>query len=298
MDRKEILYELSLPYNQLVYYLQDKYGIVQGNYFITPTCATKNKKIMRSKEGLFCHHIKEDEGGNLSQPDIAKQFPYEWQCSYNLVYCNYLEHLILHMKVSIIQNTCRLTLPIHLTIFFSNAASHLSNNINDIYLKPYDNLSTFQKNCLFPIRDNYDDYILLLKLILYYTTSEYMGRDKTEIGADRTVVLDKKTYKVLVCKNTYEMGLQDKNRQSPIIRLTDIQSGQLLYLYWFNEVLRGLSKVSPSTCENGYSEQIYKELLINPESELLRECAASLKKDFSGYKTYWNEETNHYETIQ
>ena len=57
---KEYLEMKKMTYDQLVNYLQTKYGIPQGSYWLTPSCRTKNNKIMRGKEGLYCHHVRED----------------------------------------------------------------------------------------------------------------------------------------------------------------------------------------------------------------------------------------------
>lgn len=91
--------ELKLNYLDLCKFLQDKYGVPNGNYFITNSCKTANKYIKRGKEGLFLHHIKENKYILLSTPAFAITQPFEYQHAENLCYCNYLEHLILHMKI-------------------------------------------------------------------------------------------------------------------------------------------------------------------------------------------------------
>lgn len=91
--------ELKLNYLDLCKHLQDKYGVPSGNYFLTKSCKTKNNKITRGNDGLFIHHIKENEEADLSKTDRATACPFEYQESQNLCYCNYLEHLILHMKI-------------------------------------------------------------------------------------------------------------------------------------------------------------------------------------------------------
>ena len=91
--------ELKLNYLELCKHLQDKYGVPSGNYFLTKSCKSKNNKITRGNDGLFLHHIKENEEIDLSKTDRATACPFEYQESKNLCYCNYLEHLILHMKI-------------------------------------------------------------------------------------------------------------------------------------------------------------------------------------------------------
>ncbi len=95
----EIYFLRGLKYLDLCKYLQEKYGIAQGDYFVSESCATPNLKIKRSNEGLFIHHIKECEFPDLSKKEMALMMPYEYQKANNLVYCNYFEHLLLHIDI-------------------------------------------------------------------------------------------------------------------------------------------------------------------------------------------------------
>lgn len=81
----------DLTYNQYCNYLKNKYGTVPFKY--------GNTLNNRSDEGLFIHHIKEDTVANLSDHKTAKKSPKEYQQSENLTYCNYLEHLLLHIII-------------------------------------------------------------------------------------------------------------------------------------------------------------------------------------------------------
>lgn len=82
-------------------FLKKKYGKVPGNYFINDK---KNTKITRGKEGLFIHHIYETkydmlcnwEHCVLFHPEEALE---EAQEAENLVYCNLLEHYLLHLLI-------------------------------------------------------------------------------------------------------------------------------------------------------------------------------------------------------
>ena len=66
MERDELYKEIAMSYNEMVQYLLSKYGKADGDYFCTEECRSRNKKIGRAREGLVCHHIAEDKGGNLS----------------------------------------------------------------------------------------------------------------------------------------------------------------------------------------------------------------------------------------
>ncbi|TPR54755.1 hypothetical protein [Metamycoplasma neophronis] len=47
----------------------------------------------------MAHHKYEDHEVLLSDRENAKRYPYEWQLPENLVYCDYLEHLLLHILI-------------------------------------------------------------------------------------------------------------------------------------------------------------------------------------------------------
>lgn len=91
---------LTKSYSQIVDCLLNKYGRATGDYFVNETCRSKNKKISRTSEGLFCHHIDEDKAILLSNDQYAVNNPFEYQKADRLVYCNFLEHLLLHIKIA------------------------------------------------------------------------------------------------------------------------------------------------------------------------------------------------------
>ena len=79
-----------------------KYGTVQEPYFTDTYLEEKNSNIVRVSEGLYIHHIDEDKTANLSSAEYIKtksNASYEYQMPWRLVYCNVVEHLILHMKI-------------------------------------------------------------------------------------------------------------------------------------------------------------------------------------------------------
>ncbi len=90
---------MAMSYDELVAFLLDKYGPVKGDYFATERCVSVTRFIKRSGEGLFIHHIDEDKIENLSNPNVARMSPPECQKADHLVYCNYLEHLLLHILI-------------------------------------------------------------------------------------------------------------------------------------------------------------------------------------------------------
>ena len=102
---------LSLDYDSAILCLQNKYGPVKDDYFREKSYkrffSGKNKSITRGKysrakeDGLYCHHIAEDKYYNLGSPQFCKTYdvPFEVQKRENLVYCNLVEHFILHLLI-------------------------------------------------------------------------------------------------------------------------------------------------------------------------------------------------------
>ena len=78
MESIEIKEELAMTYNELVEYLLNKYGSAKYDYFCNESCKSKNTKVSRTSEGLFCHHIDEDKAIMLSNDKIAVNNP--WNC--------------------------------------------------------------------------------------------------------------------------------------------------------------------------------------------------------------------------
>ncbi|MBF2564641.1 hypothetical protein [Listeria seeligeri] len=104
---------LDFIYDELVDHLLNKYGCVRDNYFNRVSYEQKLKSkvnikqiskgnFTRSSEGLYCHHIDEKKEVSLSYPPTLweKQLPYEYQEKERLVYCDAVEHVILHALIS------------------------------------------------------------------------------------------------------------------------------------------------------------------------------------------------------
>lgn len=113
-QRKKIddyIFLLNLSYDQAVERLLLKYGAAKDDYyressynrFLNGEIKNITKgKYQRTKEGLFCHHIDEFEFENLSNKDFiqAYRYPYSYQTKDRLVYCDLIEHLILHTLIT------------------------------------------------------------------------------------------------------------------------------------------------------------------------------------------------------
>lgn len=161
MDIQEIESELSMGYSELVEYLLDKYGPAKCDYFRNSTCRSKNPGISRTKEGLVCHHIDEDKAIMLSTTFWALKNPYEYQKAERLVYCNILEHLILHY---IIADEALKYMKTPLGVGIGGAVNYMVPQINDYYggRKP---AREYERKLVEVLDGNYVGYIKILKKI-------------------------------------------------------------------------------------------------------------------------------------
>lgn len=177
MHQKELLDEFSMSYEDLIQYLLKKYGPAKYNYFYTEDCKTKNRKASRTSEGLYCHHIREDIGDNLSQPSFAKGTPFSWHKAENLVYCNALEHLILHIKITILRMDIRRNSSLlALSKPFMPGVYMVASTINDLKMAAGGNQS-WQQKCYNEIRNNYVDYLKILCAAMEFMNSIYVESD-------------------------------------------------------------------------------------------------------------------------
>ncbi len=97
MTIEEYNHVKNYNYRDYCSYLKLKYGSAKMDYYTQKF--TYNPKVTRTEEGLFCHHIYEDTGISLSTKSIAQKYPFEYQKAENLCYCDYLEHLYLHILI-------------------------------------------------------------------------------------------------------------------------------------------------------------------------------------------------------
>ena len=152
-------YNIVKKYNYLEYcdYLQDKYGMGLCDY-MRPSW-TKNSKISRTKEGLYAHHKYEDHAIMLSHPEYAKNNPYEWQKKENIVYCDLLEHLLLHILIcenpSNDKNKCEM-------VGLGGVVNFIVPELNDVY-SGWVSKQVWQNNCHNVIIDEKNVYMILLK---------------------------------------------------------------------------------------------------------------------------------------
>ncbi len=101
---------LNMSYDELVGYLKSKYGQVKDDYYKEKSYTRFLKGEIKSPtkgnfsntlNGLYCHHINEDKILNLTNPNYYKDYkvPFINHQRDNLVYCDLIEHLILHATI-------------------------------------------------------------------------------------------------------------------------------------------------------------------------------------------------------
>ena len=150
--------ERGLSYAQLVHHLLNKYGAVQGDYFVNENCVTKNKRITRTGEGLLCHHVDEDKEILLSKSQVARLHPFAYQKADRLVYCNQLEHLLLHVKIA--EEASRLGNSAGLR-GIGGAVCFICRELNDCY-NGYVFVQPWQIRVMDVVRDDFESYIRIL----------------------------------------------------------------------------------------------------------------------------------------
>lgn len=152
---------LTVGYNEVVKYLLKKYGSAKHNYFKDTACKAKNPLVTRTNEGLFCHHIDEDKAIMLCDDKFVVNNPFEYQKADRLVYCNLLEHLLLHVKIA--ENPSPDANENELP-GIGGAINFICKELNDIYSgKKF--ADEWRKNVANKVKDNFDDYIIILRYL-------------------------------------------------------------------------------------------------------------------------------------
>lgn len=285
MNRNEILLELSLPYYDLVSYLKKKYGAVPGDFFTKETCSTKNTSIVRSDEGLYCHHIDEDKGIDLA--NSAKIYPFAWQKADRLVYCNLLEHLILHMKISVMRFPGKIFNPFKLLSYFGGGLPLICRSINNLYCT-IDKTPIWMRLSLPPIEDNYSEYVLLLQLMMYHVLHQFNG-DKGK-KPEGEIISNGKKYEILRSQKTQEFRLRDSGGK--IYKGASLICKYYPFWYCWNEFRRSLSYLAIDEKDRMIiANTIYEDILKrdymdwdNLKRRTFFETYSSLLlQDFKGY---------------
>ena len=152
-------YEKIKDFTYLEYcdYLQNKYGIGIAD-FMTKSWNI-NAKAKRTKDGLLAHHKFEDHAIMLSEKEHAMKNPYEWQLAKNIVYCDYLEHLFLHILICEYPAKDRNKKE---AVGIGGVINFLVPELNDLY-SGWETKQQWRKNCHELVVNDKAVYLALLK---------------------------------------------------------------------------------------------------------------------------------------
>lgn len=151
---------LLLDYEGACDFLKKKYGAISQPYFLNENCKSPNNKIKRTSEGLVIHHIDEDKTAMLSTSSDALNAPWAYQQGERLVYCNMLEHLILHIKIYIDVSLKECWNGVGL----GGVINFIVPELNDWY-SGFNNKVNYKQHLKRVIIDQYDLYLLILKYL-------------------------------------------------------------------------------------------------------------------------------------
>ena len=157
MKMDEYIKVKDMTYIEYCDYLQNKYGIGLDDY-MTKSYNVKHK-CKRTKEGLVVHHKKEDTMVMLSNKLIAQNYPFEWQQKENLVYCDYLEHLLLHVLICKYPSSEKVDIA---KVGVGGVVNFLVPELNDLYCG-WITQQEWRKNCHNKIIHDKDVYMKILK---------------------------------------------------------------------------------------------------------------------------------------
>lgn len=166
MDMKEFVKVKEMTYLEYCDYLQTKYGIGLADYMTRSF--NKNSKCTRTSEGLIAHHKAEDKMIMLSTKAFAEMCPYEWQLKENIVYCDYLEHLLLHVLI------CKYPSPDKLPIAdvgIGGVVNFIVPELNDLY-SGWVTKQKWRLNCHKRVEKDKDVYLAILKLFIEHVKRE------------------------------------------------------------------------------------------------------------------------------
>lgn len=178
-----------MSYDELVQFLINKYGPAKYDYFTNEYCTIKNKNVTRTSEGLYCHHIDEDKVIMLSNDKIAGQNPFEYQKANRLVYCNFLEHLLLHILIA--EKPKSVNANKNEVQGIGGAVNFMCKQLNDLY-NGYEYKQKWMINTTSVVKNDYESYILMLRRLWKciqnnQLLSSIISKEDLAIGWDGTL---------------------------------------------------------------------------------------------------------------
>ncbi len=156
----------EMSYENYCDYLQLKYGIGRADYMTRSF--NKNQKVSRTTEGLIAHHKAEDKMILLSKKAVAEKCPFEWQQKENIIYCDYLEHLLLHVLICKYPSPDRIPF---VDVGIGGVINFIVPELNDLYSGWVSN-QPWQVNCHNKVIEDKEVYLEILKVFVAYLHEE------------------------------------------------------------------------------------------------------------------------------
>ena len=166
MNMNEFNQVKGMTYLEYCDYLQKKYGISEYDYMTKSF--NKNKKCSRTKDGLIVHHLDEDKMIMLSTKEIAERCPFEWQTKEHLVFCDMLEHLLLHVLICYYPSPKRHP---KVDVGIGGVVNYIVPELNDMY-SGWETKQEWRKNLHDKVRDDEEVYLEILQLFVLYAKKE------------------------------------------------------------------------------------------------------------------------------
>ena len=155
----------NMTYLEYCDYLQKKYGIGLCDYMTKEW--KKNRAVTRTKEGLIAHHKAEDKMIMLCDAYYAQMCPFEWQQKENIVYCDYLEHLLLHVLICIYPSKGKIP---YWAVGFGGVVNFLVPELNDMY-SGFQTKQAWRQKCYDIVLNDKNVYFEILKKFI----DDYLG---------------------------------------------------------------------------------------------------------------------------
>lgn len=162
----------NMTYLEYCDYLKGKYGIGRADYMTR--AFNKSNKVSRTSDGLIAHHKAEDKMILLSTKEVAEKCPYEWQMKENIVYCDYLEHLLLHVLICKYPSQNRHPLA---DVGIGGVVNFIVPELNDLY-SGWVSKQAWRNNCHRIVIEDREVYLEILKMFIAYLKEERGIEDK------------------------------------------------------------------------------------------------------------------------
>ena len=170
MDITEYMRVKDLHYYDYCNYLLDKYG--EAKYDYMSQNFVKNSKVSRTSEGLYCHHVAEIIAPSLSERNVAIQFGWAFQAKENLVYCDLIEHMYLHLLIA---EECDPRLKF--VLGFGGITDYFIPELNDLY-SGWETRQKWRATCHSKIKADKDVYLTIIERFIVWWRSVNLSEDK------------------------------------------------------------------------------------------------------------------------